>query len=175
MHDECYDEETIKAFINHRENPFGFNELIYVTTKEESQELNDKEGPMIVISSSGMCEHGRILHHLAHTIRDPKNAILLVGYMAENTLGRKILEKVSPIRIFGKEYRVRAEISKMNSFSGHADYQEILDYVGSMDTTALRKIFLVHGEKDAQANLKLLLEGKGYSAEIVVLGVDYNL
>lgn len=175
MHDECYDEETIKAFIDHRENPFGFNELIYVTTKEESQELNDKEGPMIVISSSGMCEHGRILHHLAHTICDPKNAVLLVGYMAENTLGRKILEKVSPIRIFGEEYGVRAEISKMNSFSGHADYQEILDYIGSMDTTVLKKIFLVHGEKDAQANLKSLLECKGYSTEIVVPGVDYNL
>lgn len=175
MHDECYDNETIKAFIDHNENPFGFNDLIYVTTKEESQELNDKEGPMIVISSSGMCEHGRILHHLAHTVRDPKNAILLVGYMAENTLGRKILEKVNPIRIFGEEYGVRAEVAKMNSFSGHADYQEILDYVGSLDTAALKKIFLVHGEKDAQTNLKSLLEGKGYSTEIVVPGVDYNL
>lgn len=175
MHDECYDDETIKAFIDHQKNPFGFSDLIYVTTKEESQALNDQEGPMIVISSSGMCEHGRILHHLAHTVRDPKNAILLVGYMAENTLGRKILEKVNPIRIFGEEYGVRAEIAKMNSFSGHADYQEILDYVASLDTTVLKKIFLVHGEKDAQTNLKSLLEGKGYSAEIVVPGTDYNL
>lgn len=175
MHDECYDEETIKAFTDHHENPFGFNDLIYVTTKEESQELNDKEGPMIVISSSGMCEHGRILHHLIHSIRDPRNVILLVGYMAENTLGRKILEKVSPIRIFGEEYSVKAEVAKMNSFSGHADYQEILDYVNSMDTSSLRKIFLVHGEKDAQSNLKALLEGKGHSTEIVVPGVDYNL
>lgn len=175
MHDECYDEETIKAFIDHQKNPFGFSDLIYLTTKEESQALNDQEGPMIIISSSGMCEHGRILHHLANNIRDPKNAILMVGYMAENTLGRKILEKQSTIKIFGEEYGVRAEIAKMNSFSGHADYQEILDYVGSLDTSSLKKIFLVHGEKEAQSNLKGLLEEKGYSTEIVVPGTSYSL
>ena len=175
MHEECYDKETIQAFIDHRENPFGFSDLIYVTTKEESQALNEKEGPMIIISSSGMCEHGRILHHLAHSVRDPKNAILFVGYMAEHTLGRKIIERVNPIRIFGEEYHVSCEIVKMNSFSGHADYQEILDYIGAMDNSNLKKIFLIHGEKDAQANLKKLLEEKGHKVDIVAPGAEYNL
>ena len=175
LHDECYDEATRKAFTDHHENPFGFSDLIYVGTKEESQALNEMGGPMIIISSSGMCEHGRILHHLAHCISDSRNAVLMVGYMAENTLGRKLIEKQYPIRIFGEEYKVRAEISKINSFSAHSDYNETLAYLGKLDTSALKKIFLVHGEKDAQSNLKSLLEEKGHPTEIVVPGVDYQL
>ncbi|HBM15938.1 MAG TPA: MBL fold metallo-hydrolase [Lentisphaeria bacterium] len=175
MHEECYDQKTVQAFIDHHENPFGFSDLIYLTTKEESQALNEQEGPMIIISSSGMCEHGRILHHLAHSVRDPRNALLIVGYMAENTLGRRIVERINPIRIFGEEYYVKCEVTKLNSFSGHADYQEILDYLASMDTSSLRKIFLIHGEKEAQANLKMLLEAKGHKTDIIVPGVDYQL
>jgi len=100
VHQECYDQETRQAFLNHHKNPFGFNELRYITNQQESKELNSLEEPAIIISSSGMCEAGRILHHLIHNIGDPKNTILIVGYIAENTLGRKILEKQPEVKIF---------------------------------------------------------------------------
>jgi len=174
-HEECFDEETLQAFELHHENPFGFNELHYISSKDESQALNFLREPSIIISSSGMCESGRILHHLIHTIADSRNTILIVGYMAENTLGRKILEKFPRVSIFNDSYPVNAEVKVLNSFSGHADYSEILDYVSHLDKAQLKKIFLVHGEKDAQDNLKKLLEEKGYAVEINKVGQKYHL
>jgi metallo-beta-lactamase family protein len=175
MHPECFDEETKQAFLDHADNPFGFNDLHYITSKEDSQKLNDLRGPAMIISSSGMCEGGRILHHLAHTIGDARNTILIVGYMAENTLGRKIVEKLPSVPIFGESFALNAEVKVLNSFSGHADYNEILDYVSRLDKNRLRKIFMVHGEKDAQENLKKLLEEKSYTVQIVKAGERYNL
>jgi metallo-beta-lactamase family protein len=175
LHEECFDDETKKAFIEHAENPFGFNELHYITSKEESQKLNNLHEPAMIISSSGMCENGRILHHLAHTIGDSRTTILIVGYMAEHTLGRKILENWPRVPIFGESFAVNAEVKALNSFSGHADYSEILDYVSHLDQTRLKKIFLVHGEKDAQANLMKLLKEKNYAVEIVRAGEKYAL
>jgi metallo-beta-lactamase family protein len=175
MHQECFDEETKKAFTDHAANPFGFNELHYITDKEESQKLNDLRTPAMIISSSGMCESGRILHHLAHTIGDSRNTILVVGYMAENTLGRKIVEKWARVPIFDESFSLNAEVKVLNSFSGHADYNEILDYVSRLDANRLKKIFLVHGEKAAQENLKRLLEEKKYAVEIVKAGERYSL
>ena len=174
-HQECFDEETKQAFLNHADNPFGFNELHYITGKEESQALNNLRGPAMIISSSGMCESGRILHHLAHTIGDSRNTILVVGYMAENTLGRKIVEKLPRVTIFDESFALNAEVKVLNSFSGHADYNEILDYVSRLDKNRLKKIFLVHGEKDAQENLKKLLEEKNHSVDIVKAGERYSL
>jgi metallo-beta-lactamase family protein len=175
LHQECYDDETRKAFLDHVHNPFGWNELHYITDKEESQKLNDLRGPAMIISSSGMCESGRILHHLAHTIGDSRNTVLVVGYMAENTLGRKIVEKWQRVPIFGESFALNAEVRVLNSFSGHADYNEILDYISRLDKNRLKKIFLVHGEKDAQENLKRLLEEKKYAVEIVKAGERYGL
>ncbi len=174
-HEECFDDETLQAFVKHHENPFGFNELHYISSKEESQALNFLREPAIIVSSSGMCESGRILHHLIHTIGDSRNTILIVGYMAENTLGRKILEKYPRVSIFDDSYPVNAEVKVLNSFSGHADYDEILDYVSHLDKGKLKKIFLVHGEKDAQQNLQKLLEEKGFSTQISKAGEKYAL
>jgi len=175
MHEECFDEETRKAFIVHHKNPFGFNELQYITGKEESQKLNDLRRPAIIISASGMCESGRILHHLMHTVSDPRNTILAVGYMAQNTLGRRIVEKRPEISIFGDVYPLKADVQVLDSFSGHADYNEILDYISRLDRTQLKKIFLVHGETEAQQNLKALLEKNKYAVEIVKAGARYQM
>jgi len=175
MHPECFDEETKQVFLDHADNPFGFNDLHYITSKEDSQKLNDLPGPAMIISSSGMCEGGRILHHLAHTIGDARNTILIVGYMAENTLGRKIVEKLPRVPIFNESFALNAEVKVLNSFSGHADYNEILEYVSRLDKNRLKKIFLVHGEKTAQENLKKLLEEKNYAVEIVKAGQRYTL
>ncbi|MBI2453744.1 MBL fold metallo-hydrolase, partial [Candidatus Peregrinibacteria bacterium] len=113
-HPECLDEETWKTFIKNQKNPFGFGHLKYVTDVEDSKALNDYRGPCMIISAAGMCEFGRILHHLKNNIEDPKNEILLVGYMAENTLGRKILERQPVVKIFGEPYHLRVEVVVMD-------------------------------------------------------------
>ena len=104
VHPECYDEEVNEAFLKHHKNPFGFNSLTYTTSVEDSKALNKKEGPMIIISADGMCEAGRVLYHLANEISNPKNTIMIVGYMAENTLGRRIYEGQKEVKILGDMY-----------------------------------------------------------------------
>jgi len=131
--------------------------------------------PAIIISSSGMCEAGRILHHLIHNIEDSKNTILVVGYMAENTLGRKIQEKQPLVKIFGDDYKLNADVRVLNTFSAHADYNDILDYISSLNYKKLKGVYLVHGENKAQENLKSLLEAKNYNTRIVKTGEQYIL
>lgn len=144
-HMECYDKKTIEEFMQHGDNPFGFNDLNYTRSVEESKSLNEKRGPMIIIAASGMCEHGRILHHLRNNIEDPKNVVLIVGYQAENTLGRKLVDGEKQVNIFGDTYKVKASVYVMDAFSGHADRSDLLDYIGKI--RGLKKIFLVHGEQ----------------------------
>ena len=123
-----------------------------------------------------MCEAGRILHHLANNISNPNNIILLVGYMAENTLGRKIRDGAKEVRILGDYYKVQAEVETINAFSAHADYEESLEWLNNLDTSRLKKIFLVHGEKEAQEDMKVHLNKNGYKdVEIVKYGEVYNL
>jgi len=175
VHQECYDEETSEAFLQHHKNPFGFNELRYITNVEESKALNKNTGSEIIISASGMCEAGRILHHLKNNIEDPNNTIIIVGFMAQHTLGRRIKEQREEVKIFGDEYKLNAEVVTLNTFSAHADYNEILERVGELNTNALKEIFLVHGESDAQSNLKGLLEAKGHKTTIVKYKETYTL
>jgi metallo-beta-lactamase family protein len=160
-HPECFDAETI-AFINNNDDPFGFNKLEYITSSEESKKLNDVNGPCIIISSSGMCEAGRILHHLANNIENPENIILMVGYCAQNTLGRKLIDGEKSIKIFGDEYNVEAKIISLQSFSAHADSFELLNYTTKLDASQIKSIFLVHGELDQQKVFKSNLELAGY-------------
>jgi metallo-beta-lactamase family protein len=168
VHPECYDEEVNEAFLKHHKNPFGFSSLTYTTSVEESKKLNKKEGPMIIISADGMCEAGRVLYHLANNISDPKNTILIVGYMAENTLGRRIKEGESEVRILGDVYKVNAKIEQLNAFSAHADYSEMTSWLKEINTSRLKKIFLVHGEKEPQAFFKEHLIKNGFpNVEIV--------
>lgn len=144
-HMECFDKETGEEFLKNGDNPFGFNELTYTRSVEESKSLNEKPGPMIIISASGMCEHGRILHHLRNNIEDPKNIVLIVGYQAENTLGRKLVDGHKQVNIFGDPYKVNASVYVMDAFSAHADRSDLLDYISNVE--GLKKIFLVHGEE----------------------------
>jgi metallo-beta-lactamase family protein len=174
-HQECYDEETREAFLKHHKNPFGFNELTYISNVEESKKLNIRKEPAIIIASSGMCEAGRILHHLKNNIQNPDNTILIVGFMAQHTLGRRIKEQQAQVKIFGEEYNLKAEVVTLNAFSAHADYNEILDFISNVNKERLKHIFLVHGEPDAQSNLKNLLGEKGYQTTIVKYNETYNL
>ena len=175
VHQECYDQETRDAFLVHHKNPFGFNELRFTTSQEESKELNSLKEPALIISSSGMCEAGRILHHLLHNIEDPKNTILIVGYMAENTLGRKIQEQSPEVKILGDFYKLRAEVKVLNTFSAHADYKDILEYISHLNFKKLKQIFLVHGEEKAQLHLQKLLSENHYQVSIVEAGKKYLL
>jgi metallo-beta-lactamase family protein len=143
-HPECFDEET-RRYLDHGEDPFGFRRLTYVRDASESKKLNDLRGPFIVISPSGMCEGGRVLHHLRHNAGDPKNTVLLTGYQAENTLGRKLRDGMKTVRIFGIPTEVRAEVDSLDELSGHADAGELLEWMKPM-TPSLQRVFLVHGE-----------------------------
>lgn len=144
QHIELYDEEIKKNFKSH--NPFTMRQLKQVASVEESKNLNHFIGPCVIISASGMCEAGRIRHHLKNNIEDPKNSIVVVGYMAENTLGRKIVNGDKMIKIFDQMYKVNAEVVILESFSAHADMTDLDDYIRKIE--GLKKIMLVHGEED---------------------------
>ena len=176
VHPECYGEEIKQAFIQHHKNPFGFNSLHFTTSVHESKALNDHKGPLIIISADGMCEAGRIQHHLMHNIESPKTTILTVGYMAENTLGRRIRNREKEVKIHGQWFKVNAHVEEINAFSAHADYHETLEWLQAVDTSRLRGIFLVHGEKKSQAFLKNYLKENGFpNVEIVKYEKTYEL
>jgi metallo-beta-lactamase family protein len=161
-HPECFDTETRRAFTDHAENPFGFERLTLVTDLAESKRINDLKYPHVVISSSGMCEAGRILYHLARSVPDHRDTILIVGFMAQNTLGRRLADREKEVKIFGETYPLRARVKILNAFSAHADYEETRVWLRLLDGNRLKGIFLVHGEPDAQANLKQVLEKDGF-------------
>jgi metallo-beta-lactamase family protein len=150
-HPECFNEDTNK-FLNNGEDPFGFNRLTYIRDVNESKKLNDRKGSFMVISASGMCEAGRILHHLRNGIGDSRNTILLTGYQAENTLGRKLRDGWKTVRIFGIPAQVEAEVAALDALSAHADSEELLDWMKPM-AVSLKKVFLVHGEPRESAAL----------------------
>jgi metallo-beta-lactamase family protein len=148
-HPELYDQET-RAFLDNHGDPFGFQLLTYVRDVDQSKALNDLRGPFMVVSASGMCEGGRILHHLKNNIGDPRNTILMTGYQAEYTLGRKIEERRDEVPIFGELMPLRAEVQKLDALSGHADREEMLAWMKPL-AAGLKKVFLVHGEPEQQA------------------------
>jgi metallo-beta-lactamase family protein len=154
-HPECYNDDTRK-YLENGEDPFGFKRLTYVRDANESKKLNDFRGPFIVVSASGMCEAGRILHHLRHNISDSRNTVLLTGYQAENTLGRKLRDGWKRVRIFGIPQRVEAEVDSLDALSAHADSEELLDWMKPAATdvmSKLKKVFLVHGEPEQSKTL----------------------
>ena len=176
VHPECYSAAVHEGFLKHHKNPFGFGALSFVTSVEESKGLNEKKGPMIIISADGMCEAGRVLHHLANGISDPRNTVLIVGYMAENTLGRRIRDGEKEVKIMGDWYAVRADVETINAFSAHADYKECIDWLDAIDTRRLKKIFMVHGEQDAQDAFRQHLAERGYKdVQVVKYGETYTL
>jgi metallo-beta-lactamase family protein len=174
-HPECFDEE-MRAYLQHDPHPFGFGRLTYIRDVEESKRLNDSRLPMVIISASGMAEAGRILHHLRNNITNPRNTILIVGYCAEHTLGKRIVDREPEVKIFGEPYPLKAEVEVMNSYSAHADEPELLDFIGRLDRQRLRKVFLVHGEPSRQIALSNALEEAGYrDVAIPERGESYEL
>ena len=155
-HPECFDEHILE-YLKAGEDPFGFSRLKYVRDVADSKALNDLRGPMVIISSSGMCEAGRILHHLRNNIGDPRNTVLITGYQAEHTLGRRIVEKAPEVNIFGEPYRLRAEVVSLTELSGHADQLELLAWMKPM-VGKLKRVFLVHGELLPATTLAKLIE-----------------
>lgn len=158
-HADYLDLETRRQ-IEDKHSPFDFANLKYIRLQEESKKLNEDRRPMIIIAGSGMCESGRVLHHLKNNIEDSRNTILVVGFMARDTLGRKIVEHVPLVRIFGVEYQLNAEVAVINAFSGHADKDELLNFVE--DCQPRKSIFLVHGEPEQSQALAGSLTQKGY-------------
>ena len=136
----------VKEMVERAHDPFGFRKLQYIREVEDSKRLNEMDEPMIVISASGMAEFGRIRHHLANNIADPRHTILIVGFQAEHTLGRKLAEGLKRVRIFGEEYTVRAQVERIDGFSAHADRDELLAWV-ELAKANLKGVFVVHGEE----------------------------
>lgn len=142
-------------------DPFGYEYINYISTKEESQMLNNRKGPMIIISASGMCEGGRVLHHIRNSIDDENNILLLVGYQAQNTLGRRLKDGAKKVKIFGLEHDVYFQVSSLDFFSSHADQSDLIEYVDLIKPK--KGIFLVHGEEKARNIFKEMLNKNGYN------------
>jgi len=149
LHPETYDEE-IRAFMLEpgNTNPFGFEDLTYIRKVEDSKQLNFEKNSCIIISASGMMEFGRILHHLRNRIENPNHTILVTGWQAPHTLGRRIVDELETVKIFGEEYRLNAHVEVLNGFSGHADRDELLDWYGAIKQKP-QQTFLVHGEEES--------------------------
>lgn len=171
-----FDEDTQKAFRSDRD-PLGYGNITYIRNVNDSKRLNDDPRPSIIISASGMCENGRILHHLKNNIENPKNAIVAIGYMARDTLGRRIVEMQGSVRIFGRPYELKAEVVIIDAFSSHADRQGLVDYAKECSKD-IKKVFIVHGESEhsealqnnlkKQTNLKSHIPAKGEVVSLVV-------
>jgi metallo-beta-lactamase family protein len=166
-HPELYDEEATAFLANHGD-PFGFQLLTYVRDVNQSKALNDLRGPFMVVSASGMCEGGRVLHHLKNNIGDPRNTVLLTGYQAEHTLGRKIEQQWDQVPIFGELMPLRAEVQKLDALSGHADREEMLGWMKPI-ANGLKKVFLVHGEPEQQTAFASAIRER-YGLEVVIPG-----
>lgn len=174
-HPECYDEE-MRRFIDGRngDDPFGFKLLTYIRSPEESKALNEREGPFVIISASGMCEHGRILHHLKNNVSRPETTIVFIGFQPRDTLGRRLVEREKSVKIFGETYKLRAEIVKLNGFSAHADRDELTSYIEGI--AGLRGVFLVHGEERASLALAEHLRARGVpSVDVPAAGESREL
>jgi len=174
-HPECFDEPTRKAFESGDGVPFGFDSLRYVSSADESRALNHRRDPCIIISASGMCEGGRVLHHLQHGLGDGRNTVLFVGFQAEGTLGRRLRDGAEVVNIFGEPVRRRAEVVALDGFSAHADQRELVSWVGRLSPVP-RRIFLVHGELEPAGVLAdLLREQVGAEVFIPTLGEGFDL
>jgi metallo-beta-lactamase family protein len=168
LHPECYDEETHQFLLDtSSRSPFSFPGMRYVREVEESKSINELQGPAVIISASGMCETGRILHHLKNNIENARNTVVIVGWQAPHTLGRRLVERQKRVRIFGQEYVRRAEVHVLNGFSAHADRGELLQWFDEVQGPALEHVFVVHGELESSMALAAALEGRGVPQVVV--------
>jgi metallo-beta-lactamase family protein len=161
LHPDCFDAET-RALIQSRESPFDFEEVRYVQEKEDSIAIDASPDPCVIISASGMCEAGRVVHHLKATIESEKNTVCIVGFQAAHTLGRRIVERRKRVKIFGVERDLRAEVATLNGFSAHAYQADLLEYAEALKARGpLGRIALVHGELAAQHALMAKMKERG--------------
>jgi metallo-beta-lactamase family protein len=161
LHPECFDDETLELL--RRDSPFDFPELRYVSDKEESKAIDFNPEPCVIISAAGMCESGRVLHHLKAIIEDDRSTVCIVGFQAQHTLGRRLVEKRTRVKIFGVERDRRCEVVVLNGFSAHADRRDLVDFaVAARDRGKLRKVAMVHGEPKAQEALRAELGRAGF-------------
>ncbi len=167
LHPECYDDD-IRKFIDTDPdgNAFGWPRMTYIRDTEASKALNESKEPSVIIAASGMCEAGRVLHHLKHHIEDPNTTILFVGYQAENTLGRKILDKWARVKILGEEFQVRAQVKKLEGYSGHGDHNDLVGFARDMVRPPPRA-FIVHAEMEAAQALQKGLTGIGLKDVVI--------
>ncbi|MFH1440966.1 MAG: MBL fold metallo-hydrolase [Candidatus Omnitrophota bacterium] len=171
-HTQYMNDKTCEA-INRGDSPFEFLNLRFVHDQKESKSLNIDKRQMIIIAGSGMCESGRMLHHLKNNIEDTRNTVLVVGYMAKDTLGRKIVERSRIVRIFGVECELNAEVVVINALSGHADKNDFVDFVTGC--LPLKRVFLVHGDEEQTQILYDTLSQKGYNVYIPSKNEEVNL
>jgi len=175
LHSDCFNNDILDV-METDPDPFGFNSLFYINSTEESKRLNELNEPCIIISSSGMMEAGRVKHHLANSLSSPKNTVLAVGYCAPSTLGARLLRGDQEVSIHGVRYTVRAEIKKIDSFSGHGDYREMIEYLSCQNPDKLKQVFLVHGEYEPQITYKDNLRAAGFSnIEIPSAGQTFEI
>lgn len=158
-HREVYNEEA-REMLARGQDPLTCPNLTFIGTPEESMALNEMPGPMIIIAASGMCEGGRVLHHLKHCVQDPDNIILICGFQAENTLGRRVVEKRNPIRILGEEVELKAQVEVINALSAHADRKGLIDWISEIKDN-VRHAFAVHGEPEKVAAMAEILKEQG--------------
>lgn len=167
LHPECYDAET-RELLHSDRSPFDFDGLKYISNKEDSKAIDASPEPAVIISASGMCEAGRVVHHLKATIEDEKNAVVIVGFQAQHTLGRRIVERRPRVRIFGVERDLKAEVVVLNGFSAHGDQADLIELAEAVRLRGpLRQVALVHGEASAQGVLRKRLEEKGFPRVLV--------
>jgi metallo-beta-lactamase family protein len=174
LHPECFNIDILEV-METDPDPFGFNSLFYIKSRDDSKRLNKIKKPCVIISASGMMEAGRVKHHLANSISNPDNTILVVGYCSPKTLGARILSGEKKVSIHGNVYDVNAEIRRLESYSGHGDYKEMIHFLDCQDKSRLTKVFLVHGEFESQLEYKKHLENAGYhSVSAPAAGEEYS-
>ena len=160
-HHECFNKH-VKRMLEQDEDVFSFNGLTYINDVEDSMALNVSDEPCVIISASGMAEAGRVKHHIKHTISDPKNTIMFSGYCEPNSLGGRLRAGAQQVSIFGKTFEVRAEMDAIDALSAHGDYDDLCQWLACQDKAQVAKIFLVHGEYEAQLKFKDRLLRKGF-------------
>jgi len=161
LHPECFNPDILEV-MERDPDPFGFNSLFYIKRHEDSKKLNKIDKPCVIISASGMMEAGRVKHHLANSISNPKNTVLAVGYCAPSTLGARILRGDKEVSIHGNIYPVNADVKRIDSYSGHGDYKEMLKFLDCQDKSQVSNAFIVHGEYEAQKAYEKHMSDAGF-------------
>jgi metallo-beta-lactamase family protein len=174
LHPECFDDD-VNELLRTVDDPLGFHQLHYTRSTEESKKINMISGPIIILAGSGMAENGRILHHLKSNIEDPRNTILIVGWQAENTLGRKIQDKWPEVPIFGEPYKLKSQVEVFEEFSAHADRNDLINWI-SQGKDCWQKVFIVHGEPESAEALAEAVREIGIKEVIIPqLGQSFEI